>query len=287
MKHFFFVVCLCGLFLSGATSMAQGDYTEFYPLQIGNWWHYVTDYSGNAYHVKYEITDSLQHNGHRYFQFGTDGFAVRFDTAGNFIYFNPNSGIIDTQYQFHAPICEWPEQGDSCTWSWGEEQFGWLAAATDSRRIFKFNGLIWEEHWLKRGIGLDYKEVELTNTYLVGAVVNGVAYGDTAARVGIHEAVSPPLALQPKLYENYPNPFNARTTITFHLPKQTAVTVAMYNLAGRRVCTLIQTRIYAPGTHQIQWDGINQQGEAVSSGIYVYRLTTPKFVETKKLVLLQ
>ncbi len=80
---------------------------------------------------------------------------------------------------------------------------------------------------------------------------------------------------------NYPNPFNPVTTISFNLPQQSDVKVEIYNIKGQRVTTLVDGQFNA-GEHSCTWDG-----SAVASGVYFYRLETPRFTESKKMVLLK
>ena len=86
------------------------------------------------------------------------------------------------------------------------------------------------------------------------------------------------------LDQNFPNPFNPTTTITFAVPKAGDVTLAIYNLRGRLVRTLAEGPL-AAGRHKIVWDGNDSRGQRVASGIYVYRLETNEFAESKKLIL--
>lgn len=84
------------------------------------------------------------------------------------------------------------------------------------------------------------------------------------------------------LFNNYPNPFNPLTNISFNLPTSGAVELSIYNLQGQKIATLINTKQSA-GTHTVQWDA-----SGYSSGIYFYRLVTENgFTETKSLVLLK
>ena len=86
------------------------------------------------------------------------------------------------------------------------------------------------------------------------------------------------------LAQNFPNPFNPTTTITFAVPKAGDVTLAIYNLRGRLVRTLAEGPL-AAGQHKVVWDGNDSRGLRVASGIYVYRLEANEFVESKKLIL--
>jgi len=88
------------------------------------------------------------------------------------------------------------------------------------------------------------------------------------------------------LLGNYPNPFNARTQIGYQLSSLTAVNLAIYNLQGERVCTLFEG-YQSPGTYSLIWDGRNQRGDEVVSGIYFYRLTSGDISESRPLLLLK
>jgi hypothetical protein len=86
--------------------------------------------------------------------------------------------------------------------------------------------------------------------------------------------------------QNYPNPFNATTTIQFVLDKKDKVMLKVYNLLGQEVRTLANENLYR-GTHSIIWDGKNDSGEDVCSGIYIYRIQIDQNVEHKKMLLLR
>jgi hypothetical protein len=86
-----------------------------------------------------------------------------------------------------------------------------------------------------------------------------------------------------RLAQNYPNPFNPSTTITIALPERQEVSLTIYNVSGQKIKTLVNGRM-SSGTHQVVWDGTDQQGRVVPSGVYLYRLKTPKKVLSKKLM---
>lgn len=104
-----------------------------------------------------------------------------------------------------------------------------------------------------------------------------------------------PLAIEPignsiprefALHGNYPNPFNPVTTFSFDLPEQTIVEVTIWNLLGQEIRTLHRGAL-AAGTHEVTFDGRDNSGASVPSGVYFYRLRTPKNVATKKMMLLK
>jgi len=97
------------------------------------------------------------------------------------------------------------------------------------------------------------------------------------------------VTLPPKpltLYQNYPNPFNPSTAISFYNPVQQLVSVAIYDVSGARVRMLCD-RVMAVGKHSIPWNGTNDAGSTVGSGVYYYRLIAGKENLTKKMVVVR
>jgi hypothetical protein len=88
------------------------------------------------------------------------------------------------------------------------------------------------------------------------------------------------------LYQNYPNPFNPATSISFDLPKAAMTELTVYNLLGREVRCLISSNLSA-GSHTVVWDGRDNNGKAVSSGIYMYRLRAADHISDRKMIFLK
>ena len=88
------------------------------------------------------------------------------------------------------------------------------------------------------------------------------------------------------LAQNLPNPFNSTTIIGFALPTQTQVELAIYNLAGQKVTTLVEGARRA-GNYTLSWDGRDSQGKDQASGVYFYRLRAGHHTQLKKLLLLR
>jgi hypothetical protein len=122
------------------------------------------------------------------------------------------------------------------------------------------------------------------NRRLVPVVESGVlASGGTAS-----EELAPSLVeiRETKLYQSYPNPSNPVTTISFSLKDRCAVTLRIFDVSGHIVRTLVSEEL-DPDVHRVIWDGRDQRGTRVSSGIYFYRLEAGGFVDQKKLVVLK
>ena len=93
------------------------------------------------------------------------------------------------------------------------------------------------------------------------------------------------------LAQNYPNPFNPTTQIQYGLPEQSRVSITVYDVNGRVVAKLFQGD-QATGLHDVHWDGRNQQGDAVSTGVYFYKLEAVgidgnSFIQTRKMLMLK
>lgn len=89
-----------------------------------------------------------------------------------------------------------------------------------------------------------------------------------------------------RLFQNYPNPFNGSTLIKYRLSKNLNVNLKIYDLLGREVATLVDGK-QDQGLHLVHWDGTNNLGQMVTSGIYLYEMRAGNFVEIKKLTYLR
>jgi hypothetical protein len=104
----------------------------------------------------------------------------------------------------------------------------------------------------------------------------------TGTPTGVEERTPAVFALE----QNVPNPFNPTTTIAFSLPAAGPVELIVYDVSGRRVATLLKRDLSA-GAASVQWDGRNDHGAWVASGVYFYRLVAGANIETRKMVLLK
>ena len=89
-----------------------------------------------------------------------------------------------------------------------------------------------------------------------------------------------------KLYNNFPNPFNPSTKIAFELPKASHVSLIIYDVLGREVAE-IANQDYPAGYNVVTWNGLNRNGEEVSSGVYFYRISTEKWSKVVKMLSLK
>ena len=89
------------------------------------------------------------------------------------------------------------------------------------------------------------------------------------------------------LGQNYPNPFNPTTQISYSLPKEAPVTFEVYNMLGVKVRTLLSGEMRSAGTYRVTWDGRNDAGVGMPSGVYLYRVLAGSYLSSKKMTLLK
>jgi len=127
-----------------------------------------------------------------------------------------------------------------------------------------------------RTITTDY--TKFFDTYVVASKSTVVIVGVENPGAEIPERFS--------LEQNYPNPFNPYTTIRFNVPVASQVVLKIYNVLGQEVRTLVDQR-HNPGRHIVLWDGHNNKGANLSSGVYFIRMQAGKFVKVRKAALLK
>ncbi len=89
-----------------------------------------------------------------------------------------------------------------------------------------------------------------------------------------------------QVFQNYPNPFNPTTTISYALPNPSQVRIVIYDILGREVRTLVNSEQQS-GVHNIVWNGLNNDGQQVASGTYIYRVKAGDNVQVKKMLFLK
>jgi hypothetical protein len=143
------------------------------------------------------------------------------------------------------------------------------------------------------------KQAKVTGAFLAHDLVIAsnvrVTLASAFADVGRSSPTAKPVAQEPEngdvpttyvLSQNYPNPFNPSTQIRYGLPEASHVTLTIYNMIGQEVVRLVDD-VQAEGYHVVRWNGTNDFGNTVSTGMYIFRLTAEGFVQTKKMMLLK
>ena len=94
------------------------------------------------------------------------------------------------------------------------------------------------------------------------------------------------LPMEFKLYDNFPNPFNPTTNIMFDVPKVDFIEITIYNINGQKVKDL-HSGYFAPGQHSVLWNGTDNYGGTVASGVYFYSMKATGFDRKNKMVLIK
>ena len=139
-----------------------------------------------------------------------------------------------------------------------------------------------------------YEDIDVVNgltySYYVTAVyVEGESESSNMVEATPEEETSADdtvSVLATRLGANYPNPFNPETVIEFALLERGEVTIEIYNVMGQRIRTLVRGSFDA-GNHKVTWNGLDEAGVYVGSGIYLYRMTSGKYTSTKKMLMLK
>ncbi len=124
---------------------------------------------------------------------------------------------------------------------------------------------------------------EVNNLYNHG---EGIAYVPNSTPTGVGESEKPVVPGKIILYQNYPNPFNPTTTIRYTLSNTAHVFLTIYNAIGEPIKKLVD-QIQPAGEYTVQWNGKDDQGLAVPSGIYFYQIRAGKFTDIRKMVFLK
>ena len=193
------------------------------------------------------------------------------------------------------------------------DKFEFVSAAPASEDLLKSTGgeTPLFQHWVSDG------QVAIANSVINGTAVSGdgdivrltfrvlqefeenarfeVADGlvfdphqlsNLAVVAGVLELQSTPMEFA--LHQNFPNPFNPDTTIKYELAESADVTLQIYNVLGQVVRTLVLSDSQPPGRYQIRWNGMDDRGVSVSSGVYFYKISAEgKFHDVRKLMLLK
>jgi len=235
------------------------------------------------------------------------GFVSKFQKGANVPTGQTQFNFRVTSLDFHSTSYEWlvvagakAQYKGSGTINKGGD-YGFMLSAIDGQisgggGVDKFRIKIWDK--VTGGVVYDNQMGASDDTDPTTAIGGGsiVIHKDGAAKPvvlgksddGLLDGTLTPEAL-PEVFgvdQNYPNPFNPATTIRYALPEASDVRLTIYNVLGQQVRVLVQGRQEA-GYYRVTWDGKDDYGRAVSSGIYLYRFVSKGLVQTQKMLLLK
>lgn len=110
--------------------------------------------------------------------------------------------------------------------------------------------------------------------------------GDPNSKPPVTDVADVQIPTSYRLLNNYPNPFNPSTTISFEIPQSENVSLKIYSLNGELIRTLTEGN-FSAGRFEKTWDGKNEFGKDVSSGVYIYRLIAGRFDRSARMVLMK
>lgn len=146
-----------------------------------------------------------------------------------------------------------------------------------------------ESIWIEFNVGLTDPAVNalaLNDQGVLFAATNGGVFKSRKSTVTSVDDAALAIPAEFDLRQNYPNPFNPKTTIQYDLPNTTKVELQVYNLVGQQVRTLLN-KIQSAGAKAVVWNGKDNVGREVSSGVYIYTLKVGSKKLSRKMVLLQ
>ncbi len=164
-----------------------------------------------------------------------------------------------------------------------------------SKRKYNYNGLLFVDYTLVRGVGLEHILTGYdfgTDVFgMKGFIIDGIVYGDTTITDIDDDPSSLPTEF--KLSQNYPNPFNPSTKIKYSIPNVTLsgvegsrVKLNVYDILGNEVATLVNE--YKPaGSYEVEFNSHSGEGRNLTSGVYFYQLKVGSFVQTRKMILIK
>ncbi|MCK5050686.1 MAG: T9SS type A sorting domain-containing protein [Candidatus Cloacimonetes bacterium] len=136
-------------------------------------------------------------------------------------------------------------------------------------------------------VGNPFDDIGNEDYWDIGNLINGgYPFLVSLPVVGTYDVMTEILEV-PELNSNYPNPFNPETTISFSIPEDSNVDISIYNIKGQKVKTIAHNQ-YEKGNHSIVWNGIDESGETIVSGVYFYKLyVNGQSISVKKCLMLK
>jgi hypothetical protein len=184
----------------------------------------------------------------------------------------PNtSGTVKTAYHYDA---------DDTAEATGDTPITWSLVSGPRGFSISSDGVV---SWTPKQFQSGNWAVEIQASNGAGSDNQAWTISVSPARIAQTEGVAAATGLR----GNSPNPFNPTTKIEYGIGEQTPATVQIFNARGQLVRTLVANEIHTPGIYSRVWDGRNNDGHTMSTGIYFYRLVAGDYVETRKMVMLK
>jgi uncharacterized delta-60 repeat protein len=236
--------------------------------------------------------------------------SITIDNSGN-VYVTGKSSINDTSYDYatlkynSSGVQQWvqryngPGNYDDIAYSIAVDLSGnvYVGGESDENRIYSDYAVVkynssgvqqWVQRYNGQGNGYDILHSMVIdssgNIYVTGGSF-GNGYDEIATikysqSIGI-QPISSEIPKSFSLSQNYPNPFNPNTVISFQLAVNSFASLKVFDILGREIATLVNEQL-KPGTYEVSWNGSNYP-----SGVYFYKIVTPEYTESKKMILMK
>lgn len=274
------------------------DWNEYYPLHVGDIWLYESTVGSISYYEIVRIlSDTVYNNQHYFVRESIDLMwnnpsidLVRIENDGRVYrrYFNqsPETNFL----KFSLVVGDTIELNNLSTISRMNEKEYYTGG---SFKFILLPDLTGSQSTYSYGLGYTFFSGEMASSRLIGAIIDGVVYGDTSLITSVHDKKDEINPSQFKLYQNYPNPFNPSTNIKFTIPevitsgtKQSLVSLKVYDILGNEIATLVDE--YKPaGTYKVEFSVDAIKWIVPTSGVYFYQFKAGSFTETRKMILLK
>ncbi len=290
MKTTYFNLLVSMALLSLFHTIKAEDYRHYFPLQPKNNWQYRFEQTETIYALPDSVFEPVDVDGKTYVTWGENKSVpifIRQDESGRIFRRLPMGEKLWFDFT--------KKHGESYTWSTDADDAEFVVTVKKNVRImtyagpfencieFQFNVPASRDeeftYVFAPNVGIVKKQFSRMNMLLVTAQID---------RQFITRAKStkPTIVSGFVLSQNYPNPFNPATFIRFAVPQDTFVSLEIFDIRGIKVRTLVAGR-QIPGEYIAMWDGTDDAGYSLSSGIYNYRLATDDFVDVKRMLLLR
>ncbi len=267
-------------------------------IRIGGNADYQPDYLIIERNVVYDIVDEGQYS--------TDGYGIQFDGLSNVQMYNntfvnipgplfwiDSDGAENVDIRNNLFVNTGRIKGgeslltgtviiDYNGWFSAEERFGSEPHPVIGTDPMFVNADAGDFRLAPGSPAIDAGDPAFGSDYPGGRIDLGAFESETVTAIKNATAIAQGFQLLP----NFPNPFNPSTTIVFQLPAASWVHLAVFDLSGRHIRTLIEGKVVA-GVHQVIWNGQNSAGQPMPSGVYIYRLQTPSGSIAKQMVLMK
>ncbi len=214
--------------------------------------------------------------------------AYTIDLLGVFSFYAGNLQAVDMDHDGKEELLLCIDQHVLIFKSTGLHQYLLWYARTNELKDAGQNSVI-HAAWAVDFAAGSYPQI-LVGTDLVKPYTDQIRYFSRVyAYMGSTNSIEPPQEAIPRqfrLEQNYPNPFNGRTTLRYQLPSRAPVTISIYDILGREVRTLL-CQVQGPGVFELPWDGKNNSGNDVNSGVCFVRLTSGGFTRTIKTIIVK